>query len=86
MILAAANDINHTNYGELRRLFQTFTRVWESGEQTSLHLNTQNGQTKAKFLLSHSIPGEKQQAPTFEPSEVYVIFSNVETRNIQKQN
>ena len=47
MILAAANAIAHTNYGELRRLFETFTRVWEAGGQTTLHLHTQNGQTKA---------------------------------------
>ena len=37
----------HTNYGKLHQLFETFTRVWEAGGQTSLHLHTQNGQAKA---------------------------------------
>ena len=37
----------HTNYGELRQLFETFTRVWGAGGQTSLHLHTLDGQARA---------------------------------------
>ena len=47
VILAAASAMAHTNYGELRQLFETFTRVWEAGGQTSLHLHTLDGQARA---------------------------------------
>ena len=46
----------HTNYGELRQLFETFTRVWEAGGQTSLHLHTQNGQAKAFLEIQLGMP------------------------------
>ena len=39
--------MDHTSYGELRQLFETFTRVWGSGGQASLHLHTQDGKSRA---------------------------------------
>ena len=56
VILAATNAMAHTNYGELRQLFETFTRVWEAGGQTSLHLHTQNGQAKAFLEIQLGAP------------------------------
>ena len=52
MILIMAN----TNYGELRQLFETFTRVWEAGGQTSLHLFTKDGQAKAMLEIQLGPP------------------------------
>ena len=37
----------NTNYGELRQLFETFTRVWEAGG----HLNTKDGQARAMLEI-----------------------------------
>ena len=37
----------HTNYGELRQLFETLTRVREAGGQNSLRLHTLDGQARA---------------------------------------
>ena len=55
VILVATKAMAHTNYGEFRQLFETFTRVWEAGGQTSLHLHTQNGQAKA--FLEKAVKG-----------------------------
>ena len=41
----------HTNVAELRLLFNTFTRVWSSGGQANLSLQTKDGQTWAKLDL-----------------------------------
>ena len=46
----------HTNYGELRQLFETFTRVWEAGGQTSLHLHTLGGQARATLDIQLGPP------------------------------
>jgi hypothetical protein len=46
----------HTTYGELRQLFETFTRVWGSGGQASLHLHTQDGRSRATFTLELGPP------------------------------
>ena len=48
----------HSNYGELRQLFETFTRVWEAGGQTSLHLHTQDGQARAMLDIQLGPPGD----------------------------
>ena len=56
VILGATKAMAHTNYGELRQLFETFTRVWEAGGQTSLHLHTQNGQAKAFLEIQLGVP------------------------------
>ena len=48
----------HSNYGELRQLFETFTRVWEAGGQTSLHLHTKDGQARAMLELQLGPPGD----------------------------
>ena len=47
MILEKVSAMNHTSYGELRQLFETFTRVWGSGGQASLDLHTQDGKSRA---------------------------------------
>ena len=52
VILTMAN----TNYGELRQQFETFTRVWEAGGQTSLHLFTKDGQAKAMLEIQLGPP------------------------------
>ena len=41
----------HTNAAELRLLFDTFTRVWTSGGQANLSLQTKDSQTWAKLDL-----------------------------------
>ena len=41
----------HTNVAELRLLFDTFTRVWSSGGQASVSLQTKDGQVWAKLDL-----------------------------------
>ena len=41
----------HTNVAELRLLFNTFTRVWSSGGQANLSLQTKDGQTWANLDL-----------------------------------
>ena len=41
----------HTNVAELRLLFNTFTRVWSSGGQANLSLQTKDNQTWAKLDL-----------------------------------
>ena len=46
----------HTNYGELRQLFETFTRVWEAGGPTSLHLHTLDGQARATLDIQLGPP------------------------------
>ena len=48
----------HTNYGELRQLFKTFTRVWEAGGQTSLHLHTQDGKARATLDIQLGPPAD----------------------------
>ena len=48
----------HSNYGELRQLFETFTRVWEAECQTSLHLHTKDGQARAMLELQLGPPGD----------------------------
>ena len=48
----------HSNYGELRQLFETFTRVWKAGGQTSLHLHTQDGQARAMLDIQLGPPGD----------------------------
>ena len=48
----------HSNYGELRQLFETFTRVWKAGGQTSLHLHTKDGQARAMLELQLGPPGD----------------------------
>ena len=48
----------HSNYGELRQLFKTFTRVWKAGGQTSLHLHTQDGQARAMLDIQLGPPGD----------------------------
>ena len=48
----------HTNYGELRQLFETFTRVWEAGGQTSLHLHTQDGKARATMDIQLGPPAD----------------------------
>ena len=54
----------HTNYGELRQLFETFTRVWEAGGQTSLHFHTQDGQARAMLEIQLGPPaGPRPGAP-----------------------
>ena len=52
MILVTTSAMAHTNYGELRQLFKTFTRVWEAGGQTSLHFHTLDGQARATLTSS----------------------------------
>ena len=47
-----------SNYGELRQLFETFTRVWKAGGQTSLHLHTQDGQARAMLDIQLGPPGD----------------------------
>ena len=56
MILATASAMDHTNYGELRQLFETFTRVWGAGGQTSLHLHTLDGQARATLDIQLGPP------------------------------
>ena len=46
----------HTNYGEFRQLFETFTRVWQAGGQTSLHLHTLDGQARATLDIQLGPP------------------------------
>ena len=41
----------HTNVAELQLLFNTFTRVWSSGGQANLSLQTKDSQTWAKLDL-----------------------------------
>ena len=48
----------HTNYGELRQLFETFTRVWEAGGNTSLHLHTLDGQARATLDIQLGPPAD----------------------------
>ena len=56
VILFANSTMAHTNYGELRQLFETFTRVWEAGGQTSLHLHTLDGQARATLDIQLGPP------------------------------
>ena len=46
----------HTSYGELRQLFETFTRVWGSGGQSSLHLHTQDDKSTATLHIQLGPP------------------------------
>ena len=41
----------HTNLAELWLLFDTFTRVWSSGGQANLSLQTKDSQTRAQLDL-----------------------------------
>ena len=56
VILFLKSTMAHTNYGELRQLFETFTRVWEAGGQTSLHLHTLDGQARATLDIQLGPP------------------------------
>ena len=56
VILFIKSTMAHTNYGELRQLFETFTRVWEAGGQTSLHFHTQDGQARAMLEIQLGPP------------------------------
>ena len=58
VILGATAAMAHTNYGELRQLFETFTGVWEAGGTTSLHLHTQNGLAKAFLEIHSGVPAD----------------------------
>ena len=58
VILFLKTIMAHTNYGELRQLFETFTRVWEAGGQTSLHFHTQDGQARAMLDIQLGPPGD----------------------------
>ena len=51
----------HTNYGELRQLFETFTRVWEAGGNTSLHLHTLDGQARATLDIQLGPPADPRK-------------------------
>ena len=57
MILCALS-MDHTNYGEARQLFETFTRVWEAGGKTSLHLHTEQGQVRATLDIQLGPPAD----------------------------
>ena len=48
----------HTCYGEMRQLFETFTRVWGSGGQGSLHLHTQDGKSRATLDIQLGPPAD----------------------------
>ena len=48
----------HTCYGEMRQLFETFTRVWGSGGQASLHLHTQDGKSRATLDIQLGPPAD----------------------------
>ena len=48
----------HTNYGEVRQLFETFTRVWQAGGKTTLHLHTQDGQARATLDIQLGPPAD----------------------------
>ena len=48
----------HSSYGELRQLFETFTRVWGAGGQASLHLHTQDGKSRATLNLELGLPAD----------------------------
>ena len=56
VILAATSAMAHSSYGELRQLFETFTRVWGSGGQASLHLPTQDGRSRATLNIELGSP------------------------------
>ena len=56
VILFIKSTMAHTNYGELRQLFETFTRVWEAGGQTSLHFHTQDGKARAMLEIQLGPP------------------------------
>ena len=54
--------MEHSNWGEVNCLLNTFTRVWSAGGQASLSLNTLDGQVRAHLTLglgppSHPRPG-----------------------------
>ena len=54
--------MEHSNWGEVNCLLNTFTRVWSAGGQASLSLNTLDGQVRAHLTLglgppSHPPPG-----------------------------
>ena len=46
----------HTSYGELRQLFETFTRVWGAGGQATLHLHTPDGRSGATLNIELGPP------------------------------
>ena len=58
-----------TNYGELRQLFETFTRVWEAGGQTSLHLHTLDGQARATLDIQLGPPVNPRPGAPVVPGE-----------------
>ena len=58
VILLITSAMAHTIYGELRQLFETFTRVWGAGGQTSLHLHTQDGQARATLDIQLGPPAD----------------------------
>jgi hypothetical protein len=50
--------MDHSSYGELRQLFETFKRVWGSGGQASLHLHTQDGRSRATLNIELGPPAD----------------------------
>ena len=48
----------HTNYGDLRQLFETFTQVWGSGGQASLHLHNQDGKSRVTQNIELGPPAD----------------------------
>ena len=50
--------MDHTSCGELRQLFETFTRVWGSGGQASLQLHTQDGKSRATLNIELGPPAD----------------------------
>ena len=58
VILATVSTMDHTSYGELRQLFETFTRVWGSGGQASLQLHTQDGKSRATLNIELGPPAD----------------------------
>ena len=49
--------MEHSNWGEVNSLLNTFTRIWSAGGQASLSLNTLDGQVRAHLSLGLSPPG-----------------------------
>ena len=58
MILLTTSAMALKNYGELRQLFQTFTRVWEAGGDTTLHLHTQDDKARATLDIQLGPPAD----------------------------
>ena len=41
----------HSNYGEMRKLFDTWTRVWGAGGRASLHIHTLDSKARVVLVL-----------------------------------